>query len=241
MMMLAQNTASGQYMAIRTVHIKAALVKDSVTPTQSTSPDKSAISDEALMAGFASGNVKAFETLYLRHKDPLLRFFLRQVSNKSEAEELFQDTWQRIIKHSKNYKSSAKFTTYLYHIARTRLIDFYRSQGRSQEFTQDIDGWEEQSSAEPQFEPDQQLQQQQNQRSFLAAVEKLPVLQREVVILKLETGMTINDIAEIVQDKPEAVKSRLRYGFDKLKHYLRDLHSDTGAVNDRTNSDEVAS
>ena len=51
MMLLAQNTASGQYMAIRTVHMKAALVKDSVTPTQSTHSDKSAISDEALMAG----------------------------------------------------------------------------------------------------------------------------------------------------------------------------------------------
>ena len=175
------------------------------------------------MAGFASGNMQAFETLYRRHKDPLLRFFLRQVNDRSEAEELFQETWQRLIKHSKTYKSSAKFTTYLYHIGRTRLIDHYRSQGRQQEFTQDCEGWEENTSSESDATPDQKLELERSKRLFRSAIEKLPALQREVVVMKLETGMTINDIAEIVQENPEAVKSRLRYGMDKLKHCLRDL------------------
>ena len=237
---LAQTVANGHYKEVKpffyreykySEYQKAAVLKESTTytnsqETRSKKHEKPAVSDEALMAGFASGNVKAFETLYKRHKDPLLRFFLRQMSNRSEAEELFQDTWQRLIKHSKNYKSSAKFTTYLYHIARTRLIDHYRSQGRQQEFTQDIDGWEEQAGADAQAEPEQTLQYEQSKRRFLAAIEQLPALQREVVVMKLETGMTVNDIAEIVQQKPEAVKSRLRYGMEKLKHRLRDLEQE---------------
>ena len=233
---LAQTVANGHYKEVKpffyreykySEYQKAAVLKESTTytnsqETRSKKHEKPAVSDEALMAGFASGNVKAFETLYKRHKDPLLRFFLRQMSNRSEAEELFQDTWQRLIKHSKKYKSSAKFTTYLYHIARTRLIDHYRSQGRQQEFTQD-DGWEESTSGDVHAQPEQELEYQQSKERFLKALEQLPALQREVVVMKLETGMTVNDIADIVEEKPEAIKSRLRYGMDKLKHLLRDL------------------
>ncbi|RDX37841.1 sigma-70 family RNA polymerase sigma factor [Kangiella sp. HD9-110m-PIT-SAG07] len=232
---LAQSQASSHYKEVNLTiissaalyDVKATVLKESASYSNSKSPEnESAISDEALMAGFAAGNMQAFETLYRRHKDPLLRFFLRQVNNRSEAEELFQDVWQRLIKHSKNYKSSAKFTTYLYHIARTRLIDHYRSQGRQQEFTQDEDGWEESTSNEGAGEPDQRLEYERSKQLFRMAIEKLPTLQREVVVMKFETGMTVNDIAEIVQEKPEAVKSRLRYGMDKLKNYLRDLETE---------------
>lgn len=223
---LAQTDCNRQYKAVNdSLYVKARSVKEDVS--HSAAMEQTAVSDEALMAGFASGNVRAFEQLYGRHKDPLLRFFIRQVSRREEAEELFQDTWQRLIKHSKNYKSSAKFTTYLYHIARTRLIDHYRSLGRQQEFTQDVAGWEDDNSSHLPFEPEQMVTQAEHKKQLLLAVEQLPALQREVVILKLETAMTINDIAEVVQEKPEAVKSRLRYGIDKLKHYLRELNPAT--------------
>ncbi|AOE50830.1 RNA polymerase, sigma-24 subunit, ECF subfamily [Kangiella sediminilitoris] len=220
---LAQTNGRGQYKTVNdSLYVKATPVRDSAG--DSGNMKDTAISDEALMAGYASGNIKAFEKLYLRHKDPLLRFFLRQVSRRDEAEELFQDTWQRLIKHSKAYKSSAKFTTYLYHIARNRLIDHYRALGRQQEFTQDFDGWEDDNSSQIPIEPEHLVQQEEHKHQFLHALEQLPALQREVVIMKLETGMTVNDIAEVVQEKPEAVKSRLRYGLDKLKHYLRELN-----------------
>lgn len=226
--MLAQSPVYSHYKEVSLTSKndeKARYLKDSASFTHSQ-PQESAVSDEALMVGFASGNIKAFETLYSRHKDPLLRFFLRQVNSKSEAEELFQDTWQRLIKHSKSYKSSAKFSTYLYHIARTRLIDLYRSHGRQKEFTQANDGWEDKSQSNRGYEPQSKLEYERSKQQFLSAVEKLPALQREVVVMKLESGMTVNEIAEVVQQKPEAVKSRLRYGMDKLKHYLSDLETE---------------
>lgn len=228
---LAQTVASSHYKEVELTYYndaKAAVLKESANYSESESRvEKPAISDEALMAGFASGNMQAFETLYKRHKDPLLRFFLRQMNNPSECEELFQDTWQRLIKHSKSYKNSAKFTTYLYHIARNRLIDHYRSQGRQQEFTQSQEGWEDNTSVEPSAEPPQQLEHERSKQRFREAIEQLPALQREVVVMKFETGMTVNDIAEIVEEKPEAVKSRLRYGMDKLRHFLRDLEQES--------------
>ena len=236
--MLAQNRVCSHYKEVKVPpknDKKARLLKESAGYTHSepeaSEPQKQepVVSDEALMAGFASGNIKAFETLYGRHKDPLLRFFLRQVSSKSEAEELFQDTWQRLIKHSKSYKSSAKFTTYLYHIARTRLIDLYRSHGRQKEFTQAHEGWEEKAESDQGYEPQSKLEYERSKQQFLSAVEKLPALQREVVVMKLETGMTVSEIAEVVQEKPEAVKSRLRYGMDKLKHFLSDLHTEVAS------------
>ncbi|GAA0209891.1 RNA polymerase sigma factor [Kangiella japonica] len=233
MKMLAQTQVCSHYKEVGFTpenDNKARYLKDSAGYTHSEPQAQGpVVSDEALMAGFASGNIKAFETLYTRHKGPLFRFFLRQVSNKSEAEELFQDTWQRLIKHSKSYKISAKFTTYLYHIARTRLIDLYRSHGRQKEFTQANDGWEDKAEGEQSCEPQSTLEYERSKQQFLGAVEKLPTLQREVVVMKLETGMTVNEIAEVVQEKPEAVKSRLRYGMDKLKHYLSDLEAEVAS------------
>ncbi|MBV35230.1 MAG: RNA polymerase subunit sigma-24 [Rickettsiales bacterium] len=233
MKMLAQSQVCSHYKEVTLtpeIDNKARYLKDSAGCTHSESKEKEpAISDEALMAGFATGNIKAFETLYGRHKDSLLRFFLRQVSSKSEAEELFQDTWQRLIKHSNSYKSSAKFTTYLYHIARTRLIDLYRSHGRQKEFTQANEGWEDKAESEQSYEPQSTLEYERSKQQFLSALENLPALQRDVVVMKLETGMTVNEIAEVVQEKPEAIKSRLRYGMEKLKHYLSDLETEVAS------------
>ena len=177
-------------------------------------------SDEALMTAYSNGNVSAFEQLYLRHKDSLLRYFLRQVGSKASAEELFQDTWQSIIKASSGYKSSAKFSTYLYHVARNRLIDHYRKQGRADYLTIDDEASFE-LSAEQDTQPEQQLDQQQVQRQFQLALAQLVPAQREVLILKYENGMTVSEIAETIGDNHEAVKSRLRYAVNKLKQLMQ--------------------
>ena len=181
--------------------------------------DEQSLSDEALMAGYANGNVTAFETLYKRHKDPLLRYFIRQVDTRAIAEELFQETWQNVIKASGSYKSSAKFTTYLYHIARNRLIDCYRKQGKVDWSSLDEDGALEPVAASDN-EPEKQLAAIEAQQSFESALAALPVAQKEVLILKFDNGMTVQDIAETIGDNPEAVKSRLRYAVQKLKQIL---------------------
>ena len=71
-------------------------------------------SDEELMLAFAKNDNKAFELLYVRHKDALYRYFLRHLSNDTICQELAQDLWMKIINSKTNYKVTAQFKTWIY-------------------------------------------------------------------------------------------------------------------------------
>ena len=84
--------------------------------------------DDSLMKAFAKGNAQAFNELYGRHKDAVYRFLLRASPSQSIAEDLAQETWASVIKRSGNYQSQGYFKTWLFTIARHKLIDLLRSQ-----------------------------------------------------------------------------------------------------------------
>jgi len=85
-------------------------------------------SDEDLMLRYATGDVAAFEALYVRHKGPVYRYMLNLCRNEAVAEELYQEVWMKLIKAREKYQVKAKFTTYLYKLAHNQFIDHYRKQ-----------------------------------------------------------------------------------------------------------------
>src|SRR5207247_11186396 len=87
--------------------------------------------DEHLRLRYGKGDARAFEVLYRRHRLPLYRFLLRQAGNADTAEELFQDTWMRVVNSRGRYEVRAKFTAWIYAIAHNRLMDFFRANGRA--------------------------------------------------------------------------------------------------------------
>ncbi len=180
----------------------------------------SQLSDEALMAAYAQGNVKAFEQLYGKHKDPLLRYFLRQLDSRAIAEELFQETWQSLIKNSANYKSSAKFTTYLYTIAHSRLVDYYRKAGRVRLDSMNENEQAEEYEADASQEPEFQINAAELKAQLTDALEALSSDQKTVFLLKYEAGMSVPEIAQVLGQNPEAIKSRLRYCVANLKGFF---------------------
>ena len=88
------------------------------------------MTDESLMLAYRDGDVKAFATLYERHRGSLHRLIQRQCGSAALAEELFQDVWMNVIRASARYEVSAKFTTWIYRIAHNRVIDHYREHAR---------------------------------------------------------------------------------------------------------------
>lgn len=88
-------------------------------------PDDSP-SDEALLARYRTGDSAAFEALYARHRQGLYRFLV-SLSNKAElAEEIYQETWLSLIRSATQPQGRASFRTWLFQIARNRLIDYWR-------------------------------------------------------------------------------------------------------------------
>ena len=88
-------------------------------------------SDEALMLAYGAGHAGAFDTLYARHKGGVYRYLLRHLRNAGTTDELFQDVWMNAIRARSSYVPTAKFTTWLYTLARHRLVDHWRAQGQA--------------------------------------------------------------------------------------------------------------
>ncbi len=171
------------------------------------------------MMSYRDGDAGAFETLYRRHRGGLYRYFLRQCGNAALAEELFQDVWLKLIAARQSYTSSAKFTTYIYHIAHNRLIDHYRQTSRHTVLRYGEDAAEEMEMVPGpvQDEPDYQLNRRQLSERLMALVAELPAPQREAFLLREESGLSLDEMAEVTGVNRETAKSRLRYAVAKLR------------------------
>jgi RNA polymerase sigma-70 factor (ECF subfamily) len=170
-------------------------------------------SDEALMQAYVGGDMAAFECLYARHRGPLYRFILRQAGDEATANDLYQGSWEKIIRARGSYTASAPFKAWMYRIARNHVVDHFRrvrptSSLSPETMRTDAPG------------PVQALIGEQTACRLAAAVNALPVEQREVLLLKLEGGFDLRTIAEITGVGQETAKSRLRYAVDKLKSSL---------------------
>lgn len=175
--------------------------------------------DEALMVSYQEGNTAAFDVLYARHKGGLYRYVLRQLNNHTElANEIFQDIWMKLVNARLRYQPSAKFTTYLYHLAHNRLVDHWRSEKKHQQHIEYEDILENQSAG-----PHNKLHQQQVQKEIKQAIALLPEEQRSAILLKEEGLLSLAEIAEITGVNRETVKSRLRYAVKRLQGMLHPL------------------
>ena len=190
--------------------------------TQVAQPDQEA----ALMAAFAAGTASAFDTLYQRHKGGVYRYFLRSLSDTGLAEELAQDVWAGLIRARATYRAEAKFTTWLYRLAHHRLIDHYRRANlvvfTALERDDDDDGAPATEPVHPAPGPEDAAAQRAAAQRAVHLVEQLPPAQREALLMQLEGGLTLEEIADATGQGFETIKSRLRYAFAKLRDGLKD-------------------
>ncbi|KRB07335.1 MULTISPECIES: RNA polymerase sigma factor [Lysobacter] len=175
-------------------------------------------SDDVLMLAWTGGDVAAFEVLYARHRGPLYRFLLRQIRDSALADEFFQDIWQRVIGARHGWKPDAQFSTWLFRIAHNRLNDHWR--GLKHRPPAPDDGDERAARVPDPTTPERELSEFEQRRRLQRAIEELPEEQREVVLLRLEQELSLEEIGEITGAGRETVKSRLRYAMDKLRARL---------------------
>lgn len=172
--------------------------------------------DSALMLRYRDGDMQAFETLYRRHNDSLYRYLLRLALNREAAEDVFQEAWGKIIKARHRYRPTAKFTTFLYRVAHNCFIDYVRRNSRHAT----VSAMDPDDNPDPGEEPDVQVEKSLARRRLDAALVAIPLEQRDAFLLHEVAGLSIDTIAEISGEKPETIKSRLRYASNKLKAAL---------------------
>lgn len=175
--------------------------------------------DAALLRRYRRGEVEAFDQLYQRHRVGLYRFLCSLSGDAALADEVFQETWLSLIRSQVEQRDSVLFKTFLYQIARNRLIDHWRHQGRHQGREE---AYEEALHArlDDAPGPDQQWVEGRERQRLQRALQELPEEQREVFLLRAEADLEVHEIAELTRAPAETVKSRLRYAIQKLRRLL---------------------
>jgi RNA polymerase sigma-70 factor (ECF subfamily) len=206
---------------------------------------KAETSDEQLMLAFRSGDAKAFAVLVQRHRGPVFNFILRFTGQRQRAEDVLQETWLRVVRGAKDYEPKARFTTWVYTLARNLCVDSARKESYRQTDSLDAPDRADQPDGRSRGEAvaDEQLAQPDRaafNASLRPVIERalltLPEEQREVFILREISGMPFKEIADVTGTAENTVKSRMRYALEGLRKRL----SEAGVDGDMVESERTA-
>lgn len=214
---------------------KTAPASDEVAaPAEGHGP--SGTTDEALMEAFRGGDATAFETLVSRHKRGLFNYLLRSVGSAARAEELLQEVFLRVVRSRARYKRSAKFTTWVYTIARNLTVDESRRARFRDHVSLDAPRGKDDGGGRSLLDSmehggpstDAAAAIPSLRERLKAAIATLPEDQREVFLLRQVSGLSFREIGETVGAPENTVKSRMRYALEKLREELAELAADAG-------------
>jgi RNA polymerase sigma-70 factor (ECF subfamily) len=180
--------------------------------------------DEDLMVRYQQGEVRAFEVLLGRHRKSVFNFILRYVGDKETAEDLLQETFMRVIKGADAYKRQAKFTTWLYTIARNLCVDQTRRRKHRKHASLDAPMAADDDSGtlldvlpSSEMASDRKSVNKQLYQRLQGAIGALSEEQREVFLMREFLDMPFKQIADVVGVPENTVKSRMRYALEKLR------------------------
>src|SRR5450631_2005742 len=173
------------------------------------------------------GDLNALSELITRYQNRLYRYLLRIVRQPAEAEDLFQQTWLRVVEKIRSFDASRNFDAWLFTLARNLAIDHLRRirpQSLDEPLGDETSGTSGESAATRLVSHetpalDRVLARERTNR-LADAMESLPVIQREVLTLRFEEEMKLEEIAEILGAPLSTVKTRLRRALDRLRENL---------------------
>lgn len=173
--------------------------------------------DSALMWRVREGDEVALAQLIERWKTPLLNFFYRSLGSYSQAEDLAQTTFIRIYRGASRYEPKAKFSTYLFHVARRLLINEYRHRQRKPLET--VDPMELPAISNPDDERDVR----EIEEAFNKAISRLPEKHATALLLLKQQELSYEEIANMMDASVGAVKTWIFRARTQLKDELRNI------------------
>src|ERR1700747_223148 len=147
------------------------------------------LSDETLMARYARGDARAFTALYRRHELRIWRYIERNVGSRATAEELMQEVWFAVARDAERYRPTARFTTWLFTIARNRMVDAARASRPLVSLDapgEEADPRVERLTADPRAGPLAATEARDQAVALRQALARLPLEQRDAFLLQLE-------------------------------------------------------
>jgi RNA polymerase sigma-70 factor (ECF subfamily) len=183
------------------------------------------------MIRYQGGDRGAFATLVTRHRSALYNFALRQLGSAAVAEEVVQDAFVRVVKNAGDFKHAARFSTWLYTIARNLCVDearkrVHRKHPSLDQPRQGPDGDGPtlgEQTGDGALGVERLAAAAQLRERVVEAVSSLPDDQREVFLMREVSGLAFKEIAEVVGVSENTIKSRMRYALERLQLALSEF------------------
>ena len=175
---------------------------------------------------YISGNHQAFEALLMRHKNSIYRTILLKVKDRDLAEDLFQDTFIKIIKTFKsgNYNDEGKFLSWATRIANNLVIDYFRKQNRMKLVQEKSFKTDDLSIFNFVASPDDHILAQLSKEELLGQmiqlIDYLPRAQQDIIRKRIFEDQSFRDIAEAENISINTALGRMRYALLNMRKMI---------------------
>jgi RNA polymerase sigma-70 factor (ECF subfamily) len=176
----------------------------------------------AIARGLRRRDPDLLDRLIEQYQHRLLRYLVYLSGNRELAEDLFQETWIRVLERGHQYDGKHEFSTWLYAVARNLTIDYLRKKSPLS-----LDGLMEDEEHGPLEPADtgpmawEVVQQHEQAELISAALISIPAEYRETVVLRFQEGLALEEIATVTGAPLGTVKSRLYRGLNMLMPLLK--------------------
>jgi len=183
--------------------------------------------DAALMLRVKKGDAAAFAGLVDKYKRPVLNLAYRMLHDATEAEDVAQNVFVQVFRSAPRYEVSAKFSTWLFTIARNLALNELRRRSRHPSESMDATRPEQDDQPMQQFEdkktflPPESLLQGELEQKIEQALAQLPENQRTAILLCRQNELSYEEIAKVLGCSVSATKSLIHRGRETLKHKLK--------------------
>jgi RNA polymerase sigma-70 factor (ECF subfamily) len=178
-----------------------------------------ALSDNALMLKVKDGQTEKLGLLFERYKKPLFGFFYGMNKESELSEDLVQNVFFRILKYRYLFRGEGDFKTWMFHIARNVNHDHYRKNKLGKR--ESVENWNNRLLQEDSHVL--QLQQDEESRTLMAALDRLPDEKREILLLSKFQDKKYKEIGEILGCSEGAVKVKVFRALQDLKAVYKQL------------------
>jgi RNA polymerase sigma-70 factor (ECF subfamily) len=181
--------------------------------------------DFELVQQFTSGNQQAIEVLIRRHHKRVFGYILLLVKNTAIAEDIFQDTFVKVIKSLQDgrYADNGRFVSWVMRISHNLIIDHFRKEKQMKMISKDsgsVDVFNSPRFSEKNVEED--MVYDQVLTDVRALVELLPEEQKEVVLLRHYAGLSFKEIAEQTNVSINTALGRMRYALINIRKIMQE-------------------
>lgn len=183
--------------------------------------------DVHLIEDYKNGDNSAFNELFYRYKLPVFNYIKRMVKDKEVAEDIFQEVFFRVIKGLRHYKEKGKFCAWLFKIAHSLTMDYFRK--KSVILTRQLTGKNLNPLANGQLENgdpsadgmDQELEKEEAISILNNAVEDLPLKEKTIFLLRQHTELTFKEIAGMLEIPLNTALSYMHNSIIKLRKVIK--------------------